>query len=117
MKEKPMDFSSKFEELEKRAADGLAAVKGAATETRDQLKQRIEQAQVDLDLASKDVQDKATEVSERAESKWALMKRDASEKMDDVKAKIDKRNAELDSKVAANEADWAEMDAEDAIDY
>ena len=35
----------------------------------------------------------------------------------DIKAKIDKRADQLDAKAAAKDADWAEQDAADAIDY
>jgi hypothetical protein len=34
-----------------------------------------------------------------------------------VKAKINKRADQLDAKAAAADADWAEQDAADAIDY
>jgi hypothetical protein len=112
-----MDFATQFEALEKRTADGLSAVKSAATESRAQLHQRIDQAQVDLDLAGKDVQQKASDTAERAQSKWAQMKADATAKMDDVKEKIERRNKQLDAKAAASDADWAEADALDAIDY
>jgi hypothetical protein len=37
--------------------------------------------------------------------------------MEDVKAKIDKRNRTMDAKLAAREADWADDDAADAIDF
>jgi hypothetical protein len=45
------------------------------------------------------------------------MKADAAAKRHDVKAKIDQRNRELDANAAAGDADWAETDAADAIDY
>jgi len=112
-----MDFSTQFEALEKRTAEALAAVKSAATESRDQLRGRIDQAQVDLDLAGKEAKQKAGETAERAQSKWAQMKADATAKMDDAKARIDKRNERLDAKLAADDAAWAEADAADAIDY
>jgi hypothetical protein len=115
--EDKMDFSTQFQTLETRTAEALAAVRSAATESRDQLRARIDQAQVDLDLASKDSKQKAGEATDRAKSKWAQMKADATAKRDDVKAKIDKRNAQLDAKMAANDAEWAEADAADAIDY
>jgi hypothetical protein len=112
-----MDFSTRFEGLEKRTSEALASVKSAAAESRDQLRERIDQAQVDLDLAGKEAKQKVGEAEERAQSKWAQMKADAAAKMDDVKARIDKRNTQLDAKMAADEADWAEADALDAIDY
>ena len=52
-----------------------------------------------------------------ANSKWAQMKADAAAKREDIKAKIDKRADQLDAKAAATDADWAEQDAADAIDY
>jgi hypothetical protein len=45
------------------------------------------------------------------------MQADAAAKRDDVKAKINKRNRELVAKDAANEADWSEGEASDALDF
>ena len=112
-----MDLPAKFEDLQKKTADANASVKSAVSESRDQLRQRIEQAQVDLDLADKDAKQKAQAATDRAESKWAQMRVDASSKMENVKAKIAKRNTEIDAKMAENDAQWAEADAQDAIDY
>ena len=47
----------------------------------------------------------------------AQMKADAAARRDDIKAKIDERTNQLDAKAAAADADWAEQDALDAIDY
>ena len=44
------------------------------------------------------------------------MKADAAARREDIKAKIDKRADQRDAKAAANDADWAELDASDAID-
>jgi len=112
-----MDYSGKLDALQKRVAEAKSAVESAAIETRDQLRQRIDQAQVNMNLAVKDAQQRADEAGESARSKWAQMKVDAAAKMDDLKAKIDKRAAQHDASVAASDADWAEQDAADAIDY
>jgi hypothetical protein len=45
------------------------------------------------------------------------MKADAAGRREDIKAKIDKRADQLDAKAAATDADWAEQDAADALDY
>ena len=90
---------------------------GGERGVRAQLKQRIDQAQVDANLALKDAKQQADQAAEVAESKWAQMKADAAAKMDDVKTKIDKRADQRDAKVAATDADWAELEASDAIDY
>lgn len=46
-----MDFSAQFDGLQQRVVEAKAAAQTAATESRDQLKQRIDQAQDDLDQA------------------------------------------------------------------
>ncbi len=45
------------------------------------------------------------------------MKADAAAQREDMKAKINKRTDQLDAKAAAKDADWAEDDAAEAIDY
>ena len=57
-KETPWTFPSQLESLEKNASETAASVKAAAAEDRAQLKQRIDQAQVQVNLALKDAQDK-----------------------------------------------------------
>ena len=49
-----MDFSEKLESLKAKAAETAATVQAAAAEDRDQLKQRIDQAQ---DAANQTMQD------------------------------------------------------------
>jgi hypothetical protein len=109
-----MDFTSQLDGLEQRVADARIGVLAAATESRDQLKQRIDQAQVDRNRDTADAQ-RSTEAPAR--NKWKQMRADASNKMDEVKARIDKRNRQIDADAAANDADLAEADANDAIDY
>lgn len=45
------------------------------------------------------------------------LKSDVSAKMDELKTRADKRADQLDAKITGTDADWAEMDAADAIDY
>ena len=82
-----MDLAAQFEALQKRVSEAASTVRAAASESRDQLKQRIDQAQVDADLARKDAQQQAGQAADRAQGKWAEMKADAAAKMEDVKAK------------------------------
>ena len=115
-REEAMDFSAQLDDLQKRAAEAKASVQAAATESRDKLRQRIDQAQVDANLAMKDAQQKAGEAASGARSKWAEMKADASAKMGDVKAKIDGRTDQIDAKMARQDAADAEADAMVAIE-
>jgi hypothetical protein len=45
------------------------------------------------------------------------MKADTAAKLDDLEAKMDRRADQLDANVAARQADGAEADAADAIDF
>jgi hypothetical protein len=112
-----MDFSAQLDALQQHVARAKSAVQAAASESRDQLRQRIDQAQVDIDLAAKDARQQAGQAADRARSKWAQMKADAAAKIDDVQAKMDRRANQLDAKLAANEANGAEADAADALDF
>jgi hypothetical protein len=112
-----MDFSGKFDDLQQRVSEAKAAAQAATAESRDRLKQRIHQAQDDLDQDAEGTKQKASQAAADTRSKWAQMKVDAAARRDDVKAKIDKRNRQLDAKAAASEADWAEDDAFAALDY
>src|SRR5947207_2436229 len=75
-----MDFSAQLDTLRKRVDDTVATVKAAATENREQLKVRIDKAQVDANLALKDVEQKAGQAGDKAQSKWAPAKADAAAK-------------------------------------
>jgi formate-dependent nitrite reductase cytochrome c552 subunit len=86
-----MDFSAQLEKLQQRVTEMVASVRAASAETHDQLKQRIDQAQVDVNLGLMDVKQQAEQASDQAQSKWAQMKADASAKMDEIKAEIDQR--------------------------
>jgi hypothetical protein len=99
-----MDFSERLDALQQRVAAAKAAVQAAATESREQIGKRIDQAQVDLDRGVKNAQQHAEQAADSARTKWAQMRADAAAKMDDAKA-------------AARDADWAEDDAADALDY
>ncbi len=109
-----MDYSSQLDGLQQQVADARTAVHVAATESRDQLRQRIDQAQADQDRAAMDAQRSA---EAPASNKWKQMRADAAAKMDDVKARMDKRTRQIDAGAAATDADMAEADATGAIDY
>jgi hypothetical protein len=112
-----MDFSTKLDDLQQRAADAKATAEAAVSESREQLRQRIDQARVDMDLAAKDTRQQVGEVAASARSTWAQLKADAAAKLDDFEAKMDRRADQHDAKVAARQADGAEADAADAIEF
>ena len=116
-----MDFYAELDGLERQVAQTKSSVQAASSESREQLRQRIDQTQRETDSAAQKKQQSGQKTQQSAQgrdasNKWAKMRADASEKMDDVKARINKRNREMDADMAADEAAWAESDAAEAID-
>ena len=112
-----MDFSSQLDDLQRRAAEAKQAAQAAASEDRDQLRQRIDQAKVEVDQKATDARQDAGAAADDARSKWAQLKADTAAKLDDFDAGMDRRADQLDAKLAASQADGAEADAADAIDF
>jgi hypothetical protein len=112
-----MDFSAQLDRLQQRAAEAKASAEAAASESREQLRQRIDQAKVDVDLAAKDARQQVGEAAASARSTWAQMKADAAAKLDEFEAEMDRRADQRDAKLAARQADGAEADAADAIEF
>jgi hypothetical protein len=112
-----MDFSAKLDDLQQHATQAKAAAQAAVSESHEQLRQRIDQAKVDLDLAAMDARQQVGTTAASARSKWAQMKADAAAKLDDFEAEMDRRADQRDAKLAARQADGAEADAADAIEF
>lgn len=107
-----MDFSSRLAALQERVADARGSVQAAGSESRDQLKRRIEQARVVGERGISETQRPAPAPT----SKWDQMRANAADKMNEIKARIDQRGQEMDADLAATDADLAETDADAAID-
>ncbi|MFG1813427.1 hypothetical protein ACGFIF_06670 [Kribbella sp. NPDC049174] len=111
------NFSTRLDDLQKRVVTARSAVQTAATESDAQLKERIDQAQSHLDQSVQNARQEVSESADSARAKWAQVKTDAAAKMSDVKANMDKRADHVDAKIAAKDADWAEADAAEALDF
>ena len=105
-----MDFSAKLDSLQQHLTKTKSDAEAAAKETRDKVKERIDQAQSDVDKEAKEAQ-------ASAQGKWAEMKADHHARMQDLRTKIAQQNAQLDAAAAEGNAEWAEADAADAIDF
>ena len=81
-----MDFSAKLDDLQQHAAHAKAAAQAAVSESREQLRQRIDQARVDVDLAAMDTRQQVGEAAASARSTWAQIKADTAAKLDDSRS-------------------------------
>ena len=111
------DFYTRLDDLQQRVATARSAVEAAAAESDAQLRQRIELAQADLNQSVETARQEVSQAADSARAKWAQLKADAAAKMSDVKANIDKGARQVDAKVAATDAVWAEADAAEALDF
>jgi hypothetical protein len=87
------------------------------SESREQLRQRTEQAKAEVDQKATDTRRDVQAATDKARSTWAQLKADAAAKLDDFDAKMDRRADQRDAKLAARQADGAEADAADAINF
>jgi hypothetical protein len=62
-----MDFSAQLEKLQQQANETAASIQSASAESRDQLKQRIDQARVDANLALMDLKQQAEQTSDQVQ--------------------------------------------------
>ncbi len=111
------NFSTRLDDLQQRVVTARSAVQAAAAESDAQLRQRIDRAQADLDTSVQNARQGTSQAADSARAKWAQLKADAAATMSDVKANIDKRTRQVDAKVAGKDADWAEADAAEALDF
>jgi hypothetical protein len=112
-----VDFDKDLEELRVRVAEVQASVKAAATETHDQIQERITQAKGDMDKDLKAAKADADRAGDEAKTKWTQVKTDAAAKVAQAKHNIDRRGDQFDADMAESDAEFAESDAAAAIDF
>src|SRR6188472_58088 len=111
------DFYKRLDDLQQRVATARSAVQAAAVESDADLRQRIERAQADMNQSVENARQEVSQAADDARTKWAQLKADVAAKMGDVKADIDKQARQVDAKAASADADWAEADAAEALDF
>ena len=104
-----MDFSTQLDDLQQRAAEAKTSAQAAVSESVP--------SSAGASTRPSRGRHKATDARQDARSRWAQLKADTAAKLDDVDASMDRRADRLDAKVAASQAEGAEADAADAIDF
>ena len=103
--------------LQKQVTHLKDAADQAREETSAQVRARIEQAKADVAAYQESARDKTGQAAGRAQSQRQSMKVDAAAKMRDLHGRIGRKRDELDVKMAEDDAEAAEGDAVDALDY
>jgi hypothetical protein len=103
--------------LQKQVTHLEDAADQAREETSAQVRARIEQAKADVAAHQEPARDKSGPGAGRTQSQWQSMRADAAARMRDLHGRIGRKRDELDVKMAEDDADAAEEDAVDALDY
>src|SRR5689334_12316859 len=106
-----------MDSLQQHVSNAKSAADSAMAESREKVQQRIEQAQVDTHLAVMDAKQRTQDAATASRNKWAEMKADVAAHMDETSARINKRGVQIDAALASSEADSADANASDAIDF
>jgi hypothetical protein len=112
-----MNVSDQVDTLQKRAADLKSSFDQARQETNEQVKARVDQTKADIAAHDSAAKEKAGQAAGRAQSQWKSMQADATAKRQDLQDRIARKRDQHDVKVAEEEAEAAEEDAADALDY
>lgn len=112
-----MSISEQVDALQARAAELKSSADQARRETNEQIKERITQTKADIAARQGAMQEKAGQAAGRAQSQWKSMQADAAAKMQDLHDRIGRQREQHDVKRAESEAEYAEADAADALDY
>jgi len=105
------------EALQQQVTELKEAADRAREETSEQVRARIEQVKADLAAHREPVGEKAGQAAGRPQSQWQSVKTDAQAKMRDLQDRIGRKRDELDVKAAGQDAEGAEDDAIDALDF
>jgi hypothetical protein len=112
-----MNVSDQVDTLQKRAADLKSSFDQARQETNEQVKARVDQTRADIAAHDSAAKEKAGQAADRAQSQWKSMQADAAAKRQDLQDRMARKRDQHDVKVAEEEAEAAEEDAADALDY
>ncbi len=112
-----MTISDQVDALQKRAADLKSSFEQSRKETNEQVKAHLSHAKADIDARQDAAKEKAERGAARTQGQWKSMKADAAAKVQAMHDRVDRKRDEHDVKKAAKDADAAEQDAADALDY
>ena len=112
-----MTLSEQADALQAKAADLKSSLDSSRHETNEQIKARVAKAKTKADAASATAHGKAGQAADRGHAQWQSFKADTSAKMQQLQGQIGRKRDELDVKVAERDAEAAEYNAADALDY
>ena len=111
------DFSKQFDNIADRAKAAGDKVRAANAHTRDQLEAEADAAREKASKATDQLKDKAAAAHEKASSQWQEVQAKWRDNVSKMKKDAEHRKAKHDAKEAAQQAEWLEGYARDAIAF
>jgi hypothetical protein len=120
-----MSMTDNFAKLKEQVEEADRTVKAAAEQNQEEIQSKVDEARRDADERAAELRAK-TENADReeegksdreGESQWREMQADLNRHIERVRERMDAKKAAVDVNVADRDADWAEADAKDAIDF
>src|SRR6188508_3087221 len=108
-----MTLSEQIDALQAKVAELKSSLDASRHETNEQIKARVASARA----KAKAAQDTVHGTADQAHTQWQSFKADTSAKMAELQGRIERKREERDAKAAEDDAEWAEANAADALDY
>ena len=112
-----MSASDRFTELRQRTEKAESEIKEAASQDRAELSATAEQARKAADDRAAELRAKAQDTSDKAEAHWDEVQSSWDQHVQRIRTRITEKKTELDIDDAKRDAEWAEADALNAIDF
>jgi len=103
--------------LQKQVTHLKNAADQAREETSAQVRARIDRAEADVAAHQEPAREQAGQAAGRAQSQWQSVKANAAAKMQDLQDRIGRRRDQADVRLADDEAEAAEQEALDTLDF
>ena len=112
-----MSASERFTELRQRVEKAESEIKEAAAQNRAELSATAEQARKAADDRAAELRAKAQDTSDKAEAHWNEVQGSWDQHVQRTRTRIQEKKTEHDIHSAKRNAEWAEADALDAVDF
>ena len=112
-----MPVSDNFTKLKDKVDSADRDIREAAARDTAELKAMVDQARRKADARAAELQAKAGETADQAERQWNEVQGDWDRHIKRIRGRIEAKKAAHDVDVAERDAEWAELDALDAIDF
>ena len=111
-----MPVSDDFAKLAGQVEEAVRTIKEAAAEDRAEAETKVDEARQKADAHAAEQRDKPQEADDRDDG-WQKIRSDWDRHVQRTRERIDAKKASVEAGDAERDAEWAEADAYDAIDF